>query len=90
MKYFKGKNSGIENITIERAQRTEKLKRDGGTINKKRTVVVKFLYEKDKERIFTKCREKQMWNQGTFINKTFWVDTVNIIKAAIPEHKRFL
>ena len=90
MKYFKGKNSGTENITIERAQRTEKLKRDCGTINKKRAVVVKFLYEKDKERIFTKCRKKQMWNQGTFINKTFWVETVNIIKAAIPECKRFL
>ena len=40
-----------EEILIERAHRTEKIQKNDGTRNRKRTIVVKFLNFKDKSRI---------------------------------------
>ena len=49
-----------EDILTERAHRTEKIKRNNGTRNRKRTIVVKFLNFKGKSRILHSYREKKL------------------------------
>ena len=50
------------NVTTARAHKTGKMKRENGAVNKKRTIVVRFLSYKEKASILTKYRAKQMWN----------------------------
>ena len=59
-----------DNIKIERVHGTEKMKKEDGTVNKKRKVVVRFLNYKEGKR-FDKMQNKQVWNQGIFVNETF-------------------
>ena len=56
-------------ITIRRAYKTGKIKTEDGTVNKKRTIVVIFLKDKDWASILTKHKENQIWNLGEFINE---------------------
>ena len=66
------------NTTIERTHRTEKMKRGGGTVNNKRTIVVRFLCYKDSKSNLTKNRGNQLWNHHSFIDEDFMEETINI------------
>ena len=57
-----------EDISIERAHGTGKIKRNGYTRSKKRTIFVKFLNFKDKSRILHTYREKKLWKENIFVN----------------------
>ena len=63
------------------------MKREDGIINKKRTIVTRFLNYKDKESILTKYRENQMWDQDTFINEDLLTRNYQHSKAVLPESK---
>jgi hypothetical protein len=58
-------------VEVERAHRTGLKKNRDGTVNKKRTIVAKFLNYKTKTEILSKYKEKQLWKQNIFINDDF-------------------
>ena len=69
--FVKGKLGIAEDILIERAHRTEKIQRNDGTRNKKRTITMKFLNFKGKSRILHTYREKKLWKEKIFVNEDF-------------------
>ena len=76
-----------EDILIERAHCTEKIQRNDGTRNRKRTIVVKFLNFKDKSRILHTYREKKLWKEKIFINEDFPEETASIRKGLLQKAK---
>jgi hypothetical protein len=68
---------GIEGIQIERAHRTGKSTNTEN--NKPRTIVMKCLSYKDKQRILMQTRKLK--NTGIYINEDFSLETTNIRKS---------
>ena len=78
-----------EDILIKRAHRTGKIQRDDGTINRKRTIVVKFLNFKDKSRSLHTYTEKKLWKEKVFVNEDFSEETASIRKGLLQKVKDF-
>ena len=76
-----------EDILIERAHRIGKIQRNDGAINRKRTIVVKFLNFKEKSRILHTYREKKLWKEKIFINEDFPEETASIRKGLLQKAK---
>lgn len=77
------------NTTIKRTHRTEKMKRGGGTVNNKRTIVVRFLYYKDNKSNLTKTEESRCGINIRLLMRTLWKKLPTFEKAAIPRGKHF-
>ena len=75
-------NLGLNNIKIERAHRVGR--RDGNG-ERPRTVVLKLLDFKDKEKVLSK--RKKLTNTNIFINEDFCKETVEIRKSLMPKVK---
>ena len=67
-----------KNVRIERAHRSGKMQLKDGLKNNKRTIVVKFLSykDKDKQHILQKFRERKLWNENLYINEDFSIYTM--------------
>ena len=76
-----------EGILIERAHHTGKIRRNDGTRNRKRTIVVKFLNFKEKSRILHTYREKKLWKEKIFVNEDFSEETASIRKSLLQKAK---
>ena len=74
-----------EDILIERAYRTGKVRRNNGTRNRKGTIVVKFPNFKDKSRILHTYREKEAMEGKTFVNEDFSGETASIRKGLLQK-----
>ena len=60
-----------ENIKIERAHRSGRIYRQDNSKNDKRTIVIKFLNYKDKERVLHTYRKVKLWESKIFVNEDF-------------------
>ena len=78
---------GVNNVVIERAHRSGRKKRDDGSRNKKRTVIVKFNSFKDKNLVLERFRSKKLWEKHIFINEDFSERTVILRKNLFKEVK---
>ena len=85
--FVKEKLGTKEDILIERAHRTGKLQRNGGTRNTKRIIVVKFFNFKYKSRILHTHREKKLWKENIFVNEDFPEETESIHKGLLKKAK---
>ena len=80
-------NLDAENIWIERAHRIgEKIKNDENNYN--RTIVVRFLSYKDKNKVLEHYREKKLWEKKFYINEDFSDETIELRKELFKKVKK--
>ena len=68
---------------------TEKIHRNDGTRNRKRTIVVTFLNFKNKSRILHTYGEKKLWMEKIFVHEEFSGETASIRKGLLQKEKYF-
>ena len=66
----------VKNISIERAHRSGRKRRDDGTTNRRRPIVIKFLNYKEKVNVLTQFKKKKLWEKKIYMNEGFSERTV--------------
>ena len=58
-----------------------------GFLNKRRTIIAKFLNFKDKQEVLSEYKARKLWTKGIFINEDFSKDTMEKRKSLFQKAK---